>query len=190
MGNQGYYNYNQRGNYRYDDYNYMDGHRMDGHWHDKQYDSYRNKENIQTFSLNYQHQESESERGANKQLALRLELTLSEKKTIRLLVYENDDITELCVRLISFLNQQNLCKIHPEHQELFNRSLIYFIETKLQELSVPFKHSGLGYAQHQIPMPSIIKTSATVFGGLEDVDESNDGQKDKDSGTPGFKLPG
>ena len=55
MGNQGYYNYNQRGNYRYDDYNYMDGHRMDGHWHDKQYDSYRNKENIQTFSLNYQH---------------------------------------------------------------------------------------------------------------------------------------
>ena len=39
-------------------------------------------------------------------------------------------------------------------------------------------------------MPSIIKTSPSVFGGIDDTEESNDGQKDKDSGTPGFKLPG
>lgn len=56
MGGQNYPYYSQRNNnYRYEDYNYMDSHRMDGPWHDKQYDSYRNKQNIQTFSLNYQH---------------------------------------------------------------------------------------------------------------------------------------
>ena len=60
-----------------------------------------------------------------------MELALTEKKTIRLMVYENDDIYELTMRLLSFLNQNNLCEIHPDHQELFNRSLIYFIETKM-----------------------------------------------------------
>ena len=117
-----------------------------------------------------------------------MELALTEKKTIRLLVYENDDIYELSMRLLSFLNQHNLCEIHPDHQELFNRSLIYFIETKMQELGVPFKHSGLCYMSNTTPMPTIPKTDHLLISSGDNKNATSSNE-DKDSGKPGFKMP-
>ena len=105
----------------------MDG---SGHMWDNKYDSFRGKDTM-TFSLNYQHQETDAERGANKKLSLNCTLSFCDKKSIRLLVYENDDVQELALRLVSFLNCHGLMKVHHEHHELFHRSLIYFIETKM-----------------------------------------------------------
>ena len=98
-----------------------------------------------TFSLNYQHQDAETDRSANKQLSLSLSMAFGDKKTIKLQVYENDDVNELAMRLISFLNCHSLLKIHPEHHELFHRSLVYFIESKMLEIGVPVRNSGVSY---------------------------------------------
>ena len=90
-----------------------------------------------------------------------------------MLVYENDDVTELAVRLVSFLNTHGLLKIHPEHQELLNRSLIYFIETKMMEIGVPVKSGGCIWPQ-SIPMPTIQKVSTLPGLGLEPATPAGD----------------
>ena len=76
-------------------------------------------------------------------------------------------MNELVIRLISFLNCHGMLKIHPEHHELFHRSLVYFIENKMFEIGVPIKNSGVSYNPNTIPMPTIQSTKKLVSLGLD-----------------------
>ena len=84
-----------------------------------------------------------------------------------MLVYENDDVNELALRLVSFLNCHGLVRLHPEYHELLHRSLIYFIETKMSEIGVPVQNSGGSLLPQSIPMPTIKKTSTLLNMGFE-----------------------
>ena len=76
---------------------------MRPHYDDRRnYNAWNDKDNsVHTFSLWYKCNEDDL---SHKKLALNLTLNACDKKTVRVLVYENDDITELSLRLINFLD--------------------------------------------------------------------------------------
>ena len=157
-GPQNYPYYGGRGgNYggRYEDYSYVDGPGPgpSSMWNDQHVDSWRGKDHM-TFSLHYKHQDPEHEK-SSKCVGLNLALSVPENKTIRVLVYEGDDVTQLALRLVGFLNTHGLLKLHPEHHELLHRSFTYFIENKMSEIGVPIQTGSYSLVPQSMPMPTI-----------------------------------
>ena len=127
---------------------------MRAHYDDRRnYNAWNDKDtSVHTFSLWYKCHEEELNQ---KKLALNLTLSACDKKTVRVLVYESDDITELSLRLINFLDCHSLLKLHREHHAIFHRSLCFFIENKMCEIGVPIQMSGPSLLASSVPIPTV-----------------------------------
>jgi hypothetical protein len=64
-------------------------------------------------------------------------------RNVKLLVYENDPVPDLVARFIVYLINGQCLLLHKDYNELFSQSLIYFIETKLEEIGFSKRRSTL-----------------------------------------------
>lgn len=106
----------QRGGGRSYSHRFEDGGHHGGGFHHNHMDHHRHggydgrgaggqREEINTFSLNYRHVAENNFEGLR--VLLVLNLRVGERKHVRVLVYERDNIRELCNRLMSYLLQHD-----------------------------------------------------------------------------------
>lgn len=89
------------------------------------------KEDIMNFSLGYRHiAENNPE---NYKVLIILQIKVGERKGIRVLVYECDDIKDLASRLRKHVEYHANSFLPLEYQDIFEKSLVFYIESQLQE---------------------------------------------------------
>ena len=87
------------------------------------------KEEIMNFSLGYRHiAENNPE---NYKVLIILQIKVGERKAVRVLVYECDDIRDLANRLRRHLEFNVNSFLPLEYHDLFEKSLAFYIESQL-----------------------------------------------------------
>ena len=92
------------------------------------------RDEVVNFSLNYRHiSENNLE---NYRVLLILHLKIAERRGIRILVYEHDNIKELGSRVMTYLYQHSSALMPNEYSDYLQQALILFIENQLIEYGI------------------------------------------------------
>ena len=132
----GYGNRGRPYSHRYDDAGYG-GHHSNHQHVDRHYEGGRgsNRDEVMNFSLHYRHLLENNPEKLN--VLLVLNLRVGERKHVRVLVYELDNIRELGNRLVSYLMMHGAVYLPENYTGVLVQSLIYLIESKLHDIGLP-----------------------------------------------------
>ena len=79
------------------------------------------------FSLDYRHIAENNPENYN--VLIILQIKVAERKSIRVLVYEYDDLKELAMRLRNHVSHNALTFLPHEYIDLFEHSIQFYIES-------------------------------------------------------------